>query len=154
MLPHLFVDSDGVFADFDLHIKTLFGKWPREMSDDVMWKLASEHPEFWSHMPVKYGAEELWEFVKPYNPTVLTGCPKSDYTRAETHKRAWWQHHFAHDQVITCLSKDKGTHIKKPGDILVDDMIKNIKRWEKAGGKGVWYKNARDAIAQLKALGF
>lgn len=154
MRPHLFVDSDGVFADFDQHIFNLFGKFPREMSDQVMWEMASAHPEFWSHMPLKHGAQELWEFVKPYNPTVLTGCPKSDFDRAVEHKKAWWRHHFDHDNVITCLSRDKGMHIKNPGDILVDDMIKNIKRWEKAGGKGVWYKNHHQAVEILKQLGF
>lgn len=153
-MNNLFGDSDGVYADFDGHIKELFGRWPWEMSDEEMWQKAAAHPEFWSHMPIKEGAEELWEFMKPHNPIILTGCPKSDYERAEKHKKEWWKKHFDHDQVITCLSRDKAKHMHAPGDVLVDDMIKNIKRWEKAGGRGVLFKNARDAIDQLKALGF
>lgn len=151
---HLFLDSDGVFADFDQHIKDLFGKWPREMSDDEMWRLASAHPHFWNKMPLKPGARELWEFCKGHNPTVLTGCPKSDYDRAVEHKKAWWQYHFQHDKVITCLSRDKALHMIAPGDVLVDDMSKNIKRWEKAGGVGVLYRNHHQAVEILKGMGF
>lgn len=40
-----------------------------------------------------------------------------------------------------------------PGDILIDDMEKNITRWVEAGGVGILHVNAADTIEQLKALG-
>lgn len=155
MSNHLFVDSDGVFADFDQHIFDLFGQYPKDMNDDVMWAKANASDTFWSHMPLKPGAIELWEAIKHVEPTVLTGCPKGDYERASESKVAWWANgHFAHQKVITCLSKDKALHMKKPGDWLVDDMSKNTKRWEKAGGRAYRYDgDAQKCIAFLKAHG-
>lgn len=38
------------------------------------------------------------------------------------------------------------------GDILLDDMPKNLRRWEKAGGIGVYYRNSDQAIRDLEAI--
>lgn len=137
----LFVDSDGVFASFDDNVRNFFGKYPRDFANDAdMWAAINGQPRFWPDMPMMPGAIELWEAIKHANPIVLTGCPKSNYEHAAEHKLQWWMNgHFSHSRVITCLSKDKALHMEKPGDWLVDDMSKNIKRWEKAGGRGYRY---------------
>lgn len=151
----LWVDSDGVFADFDLHVKTIFGKSPREFGGDQnMWAAITAHEPFWETMPVMEGSVAFWNAVKHLSPIVLTGCPKTNYEGAASAKRAWWQKHFGHFDVITCLSRDKATHMKAPGDILIDDMSKNIKRWEAAGGIGIFHRHYRydDTLARLNAL--
>lgn len=153
--PHLFVDSDGVFADFDQHIIDLFGSHPDAMNDDHMWAQANAREDFWDSMPVKAGGIELWEAIKHVEPTVLTGCPKGDYDRAAEKKVSWWANgHFAHKKVITCLSRNKALHMRRPGDILVDDMSRNCKRWEAAGGRAYRYDGDwRKCVAHLKAWG-
>jgi 5'-nucleotidase len=151
---HLFIDSDGVFADFDSHVFELFGALPSDMHPARLWSKVSKHPTFWEDMPLKDGALDLWSFVSRHSPTVLTGCPTSDWDRSVAHKRAWWKRHFDHEQVITCMSRDKADHMHNKGDVLVDDMIKNIQRWENSGGVGVLYVSHDQAIADLKTLGF
>jgi 5'-nucleotidase len=152
MRPHLFVDSDGVFADFDRHVFNEFGRWPNELGDALMWSLVQKTPGFWGDMPLKAGAHELWEFVKPFAPTVLTGCPRTNYELADRAKREWWKRHFDHEQVITCFSRDKPLHMRSPGDILVDDMAKNVKKWEKAGGVAVLHRDAGSSIERLTEI--
>lgn len=149
MKPHLFLDSDGVFADFDEHIFQLFGQYPNQMPDSEMWARANSHPAFWSDMPLKPGAIKLWNAVVHVNPTILTGCPKSDYDRAADAKRKWWKKHFDHEAVITCLSRDKPIHIRNEGDWLVDDMSKNCKRWATAGGKAIRYTGDVDGTVRV-----
>lgn len=149
-----FVDSDGVFAAFDEHVFNLFGALPSQMHPARLWSNVKRHPTFWEDMPIKNGARELWDFVLPHSPIVVTGCPTSDWDRAVSHKKAWWKQHFDHDHVITCLSRDKAMHMHTKGDVLVDDMEKNIRRWEEAGGIGVLYHNHEQAIEDLKRLGF
>lgn len=149
----LYLDSDGVVADFDTHVFNLFGQKPQGMNDDRMWELINATPDFWPTMPIKAGGRELWAAVKHLNPIVLTGCPKSDYERSSAHKVEWWLTNWEHKDVITCLSRDKALHMEQPGDVLVDDMRKNLKRWEKAGGVGVLYRTADQAIADLRQLG-
>jgi len=144
------LDSDGVFADFDLHVYQLFGKWPREMNEAHMWALINKRNDFWYEMPLKSDAMHLWEKVVHLQPMVLTGCPKSGFEVAAAAKKEWWKRHFDHELVVTCLSRDKALHIRRPGEILVDDMPKNIRRWEAAGGIGIRHKNADDTLEQLK----
>jgi hypothetical protein len=44
--------------------------------------------------------------------------------------------------------------MRAPGDILIDDLSKNCKRWTDAGGIAVHHTSAADSILKLKALGF
>ncbi|RYF04618.1 MAG: hypothetical protein EOO77_29410, partial [Oxalobacteraceae bacterium] len=94
------MDSDGVFAHFDQNVLQRFGALPRDIkNDDEMWRLINADPMFWPEMPMMPGATELWDAIKHVEPTVLTGCPKSDYQRAAELKLSWWANsHFAHKQ--------------------------------------------------------
>ena len=149
----LFVDSDGVFAHFDRNVEERFGYHPDDMDDDKMWELITANKDaFWTEMPVMPGAQELWAFLIQFNPTVLTGVNKSHYEEAAAMKRIWWEKHFGHADVITCLAKDKVLHMANPGDILIDDFERNTKRWEKAGGVGIVHTDNASTIAQLTAM--
>jgi hypothetical protein len=122
------------------------------MNTTEMWELINQEPNFWPTVPVKDGADRLWAVIKPYNPIILTGCPKDNFEFAAAHKRVWIKQHFGTSRVITCLAKDKQTHMTAPGDILIDDFMSNIKRWVKAGGRGIWFRNADQAIEDFKKL--
>ena len=150
----VFVDADGVLKNFDGHVHAYFGKYPRDfLNDDEMWLSIHAEPSFWPTMPVKDGADRLWAALMPYKPIVLTGCPKDDYDNAAAHKQISIKKHFGeHVQVITCLSRNKPVHMTAPGDILIDDFTSNIKRWTKAGGRGIHYKNADQAIEDFMKL--
>lgn len=151
-MVNVYLDKDGVLADFDAHVERLFGAPPRVLGDEKLWQCVEATPDFWETMPVKDRAHDLFAIAAPYKPIILTGCPKTGYERASEHKPRWIERHFGSGiQVITCLSRDKPIHMKQPKDILVDDFIVNIKRWQKAGGRTVWYQNADQAIEDLKA---
>lgn len=147
-----YCDCDGVLAYFNQNVRTFFGKHPSDMNTDEMWKLINQEPDFWPTVPKKDGADRLWAVLKPYNPIILTGCPKDNFEVAAVHKREWIKLHFGTSRVITCLAKDKQTHMTAPGDILIDDFMSNIKRWTKAGGRGIWFRNADQAIVEFKKM--
>jgi hypothetical protein len=153
MQRSLFVDVDGVFNDFDRHCEELFGNHPSKIPDQELWRLVNEDAErFWTEGPLMEGAVELWEVVREYNPTFLTGCPKSGFDEAAVHKRVWLRRHFGDTPVITCLSKEKQLHMKAPGDVLLDDMPRNLKRWEAARGVAIRYRRGqwREAIDAVR----
>lgn len=150
MRPHLFLDVDGVMADFDAHVTDRFGAGPQELGTARLWQLVESESDFWSSIPLKAGARELWELAKDHDPTFLTGCPRTSFDMAAAHKRHWLRQHFGDVPVITCLSRDKASHMKAPGDILVDDFIANVRRWQKAGGRAIWYRNAGQALNELR----
>ena len=154
----LFLDKDGVLADFEKHCITLFGKHPKDLEDAELWRLVSQDKEaFWSGIPVKDGAYELLEVAAPLSPKILTGCPRNGDDRTEicpvasSHKKTWVAYHFGeHIPVITCFSRDKPSYITSPEDLLIDDTYLNIKRWKAAGGRAIFYKTVEQSIADLK----
>src|SRR5689334_8549336 len=99
----LFLDLDGVLADFDAHIEALFGTPPAELPLGEMWRRAAATPGFFETMPMTADAMELWSFCEPYEPRILTGLPRG--TWAEAQKRRWVAQHLGpHVLVVACMS--------------------------------------------------
>jgi hypothetical protein len=147
----LYLDMDGVLADFDAGHERAFGFRPDKLADNVDWKAVRQIEKFYEDLPPMGDLGTLWAFVAPLKPIVLTGVPHS-VKEAPDHKRAWVQKHLGPDvPVICCLSREKCRHAK-PGDILVDDWEKYRKLWEDAGGRWVTHASAEDTILALKSL--
>jgi len=146
----IFLDLDQVLGDFDGHVKSLFGYSPKELGDKRLWTLIDGVTDFWLTEPLMEDAEALWHALWHYRPTVLTGCPRTGYDRAVQQKTQWVHSHFGSDvPVIPCFSKHKQAYMESFGDLLVDDRIKNLRRWEDAGGIGVLHQNATATIAKV-----
>ena len=150
----LFLDCDGVLADFDTKAEAIFGLPPRkaevELGAKRFWVDLEAHEGFYENLPLMPDARELFEFVEHLNPIILTGLPNGDW--AEPQKRKWGAKHFPDTMMICCASKDKRMHMQ-PGDILIDDWPKYRPLWEEAGGIFILHTSARDSIEKLKALG-
>jgi len=149
---NLWLDSDGVMCDFDNGARAIIGTTPNEIGDEAFWPMVEKHATFWSDLPVMDGAFEFWEKIKHHNPTVLTGAPKTGYDLAEKGKREWWRRHFSWENVIVCRSKDKQTNVTSEMDILIDDRGYIIKRWIKAGGTGILFKDFNQAYQELRSI--
>jgi len=152
-MPHIFCDLDGVLVDFERGYEMMYGHHPHTVNDFMMWKTISDNIGHWEQLPAMPGALQLWAHIAPHNPTILTGCPSRGYKLAEAGKKMWCAREIGeHVPVITTYSRYKQKHMKDKGDILIDDMQKNIDRWVEAGGVGVLWTSAQDAIEQLKEL--
>lgn len=153
-MPQLFLDCDGVLADFDTYAEQIFGLPPRKAEEKHgakrFWADLRSHEGFYSKLPLMSDAMELFESVKHLNPIILTGLPLGDW--AEPQKREWGAKHFPRTKMICCLSKDKRNHMQ-PGDVLVDDFLKYKHLWEEAGGIFVHHTSASSSIAKLQELG-
>ncbi len=147
----LYVDMDGVLADFDQHHEDVFGFRADKLLDNVDWTAVRKIPHFYLHIPPMKDLKELWTAISPLNPIVLTGVP---YIKvAPGNKEAWIQKHLGTDvEVICCRSKEKCTYAE-PGDILIDDWEKYKHLWVNAGGRWVTHVSAKDTIEQLIKIG-
>jgi hypothetical protein len=151
----LFLDCDGVLADFASYAFEIFGLPPRDAEakhgTKRFWQDPSGHPDFFNRLPLMPDARALYEAVKHLHPTILTGMPPlGDW--AEPQKKAWAARHFPGTPVICCPSKDKCLHLQ-PGDVLVDDYLKYRQLWIDAGGTFVHHTSAAASIECLQALG-
>lgn len=146
----LFLDLDGVFADFDKRVIHLSGgRHPREIKQG-MWKMIMADRDFFISLEMMPDAMTLWDYVKQYKPKFLTGAPPGN--RAQSQKREWVVKHFGPEhQTIVLPSKEKQNysgHYK----VLVDDMSKNIDAWISKGGAGILHRDVWDTIDQLEEL--
>ena len=146
-------DLDGILGDFKRHVLDVTGLNIRHDPIDRVWSMLASVPDFWLTMPVKDGAYDLWDAIQPYNPVILTGCPPAMYDVAAAQKVMWGRHYFGPDvTVITCLSRDKTQHLLHPQDILLDDFNSTVRRWRKAGGRAIHFRNPDQAISDLRTL--
>lgn len=153
MTPRLFLDADGVLADFDLGTRRLFGMRPKEFiakhGRGEFWKRLANAKNFYGSLPKMRDADLLFDAVQHLKPTILTGLPLGSW--AAPQKVEWAAEHFPGVPIITCMARDKHKHMH-PGDVLVDDREKHREAYETAGVVFVHHKDAEDSLRQLSKL--
>jgi 5'(3')-deoxyribonucleotidase len=151
--PRLFLDADGVLADFDAGAKRLLGAYPREYEAKhgrgSFWKRLASAKNFYGSLPKMPDADLLFEAVKHLKPTILTGLPLGNW--AAPQKVRWATEHFPGVPIITCMAREKHKHMH-PGDVLVDDRENHRKTYEAAGVVFIHHKNAADSLRQLAKI--
>jgi len=151
--PHLFLDADGVLADFDDGVRKLLGASPKQYiakhGRGTFWKRLARAKNFYGKLPEMPDARQLFDGVKHLQPTILTGLPLG--TWAAPQKVEWAARHFPGVPIVTCMARDKHKHMH-PGDVLVDDREKHREAYEKAGVIFVHHKNAEDSLKQLAKI--
>jgi hypothetical protein len=153
--PQLYLDMDGVLADFDKRAAEVFGMPPREFEDRYgeaeFWRRLYETPDFFATFDMMPDALDLWKATEHLSPIVLTGIPRGEW--AVDQKRCWIAAKLGPDvPVIACASRNKSRHCL-PGDVLVDDRPQYKDLWEAAGGTFVVHASAAQSIAALEQLG-
>lgn len=150
----LFLDCDGVLADFDRAAEAILGMPPRQFEKrhglSAFWSRLARHPDFYATLPLLPDARELFDAVRHLDPVILTGCPRGGW--AEAQKVRWAVIHFPGTRIITCMARDKRRH-GKPGDVLVDDTLRHRHLWEKMGGTFVHHVTADRSIEKLSQMG-
>ena len=161
---YIYLDMDGVVADFDKRFEDLSGMMPQEYVDknglEEFWDLIDEKHKvaFWRGIELMPGAEKLVSYVSKHPFEMLTA--PSIKKQSIIGKGLWIK-----DKVGTLYStKPKVTyrsakqkHTVKPNltkfDILIDDKGSTIDRWNAAGGTAILYQSADQVINDLKELG-
>lgn len=150
----LFLDNDGVLADFDTRAMEVFGVPSRKAEEELgtkrFWCDLQSVPNFYRDLPLMPDALVLFKAVKHLRPIILTGCPPGGW--AETQKQAWRDYNFPGVKMICCRSKLKSEYMR-PGDVIVDDRLKYRHLWLEAGGIWVHHTSARDSIKRLRRMG-
>jgi hypothetical protein len=153
MMPQVFVDLDGVLADFETHYENHFGVRPDKKNDNVDWSKVRSFPGFYRTMPMMPDWRVLWDFVSQLarRPVILTGFPRSIPEAAQDKREFCWER-LGDVDVRTCHSRDKSIQCQ-PGDILIDDWEKYRLLWVMRGGKWITHISAQDSVAQLLEMG-
>jgi len=155
----IYLDMDGVVADFDSYVSILLGRkigWnsTQDLSDEEWERLASVDRLYYQ-FPLMPDATKLVAYVKSlstrFHVGFLTAVPRrSTIPSAKDDKQAWV------DKYFPGMKMDIGpySHHKqkwcKPGDILIDDRPSNIEQWTAVGGIAIYHTG--DVDGTIKEL--
>lgn len=168
----LYLDLDGVLADFDQALKNADVEineaihdpehlWsPDDKARDQIIKAKMRETGFWTGIPKMKDADILWTFCQQFRPTVLTAKPyKEGESKTVAEEKFDWVNNnlgpLPRERFICCLRSEKQNfigHVPHPKQILVDDHPDNCSDWEKAGGIAVLHKDASTTIEELKRI--
>ena len=123
---------------------------------DYMYGRVGNNADFWANLPWMPGGKELWAFISPYSPHILTSPMQKG---SEIGKAFWIDSNLspAPDQVF--MSRDKyNWAVDENGSpsVLIDDWSKNTVPWSNSGGIAIQHidGDVSATIATLKKLGF
>lgn len=144
--PHLYLDMDGVQADF-------FGDFARRYHDlgilkshdqnKVITQFAHSSPEevydFFRNLPMLKGGVKIISWLKKHNIpyTILSAPLRGPYADASIQaKKDWLDQHHPGTSSSALFTSNKYIHAKSHGhpNVLVDDHGPYLADWEKAGG--------------------
>ena len=96
------------------------------------------------------GKKELWDKIKPLNPTLLSAPSRDPQSRWG--KRIWVKKNIPGTPLILAAAEAKKNYAKKNA-ILIDDRVSNINDWNKAGGIGILHTSTATTLDKLSKYG-
>ena len=163
-IEKIYFDMDGVLADFDRGIQELCHMEPlnqaskSEADDDAMWEAVKNVGHFYDKLEFMPGALNMFKILYDrYGDKceILSGIPKPRrgiMTSGED--KAAWVHRFLGEDIVVNIvfREEKKMYVKGSGYILIDDLEKNIKEWNEAGGTGIHFTNADEVLKKIADL--
>lgn len=160
-MNRLYLDMDGVVADFDEYASRILGPMPPHQGiyPNDQWEQISANPRLYRDLLKTPYADELvaecidLAIFRDYELLFLTAVPKgNDVKWAFYDKVLWAKTYFPEIPVhFGPYSIDKWRHCN-PGDILIDDRISNIDEWRAAGGIAIHHTAIDTTLFELSKL--
>ena len=161
--PIVYLDMDGVLADFFGGIEKMYGveNW-KQLTNDKTKDLKKEvidritGTDFFATLPKFPTADSLIDMVKKFTGgtfSINTSPLIGDHENSSKYKKVWISNNIERpDEIIVTGRKetyatDKGTGTP---NILIDDRPVNIQKWQAAGGYGILYQANRDQLTKVK----
>ena len=167
----IFVDWDGVFADF---CKAGYALFDREYNEetfpevkDITDALGVSKREFWNK--VDAAGVSFWAYLEKYNWSdklillVQEYCNKNNVewrilsapslnSSCAAGKVESFQHYFGYHfrKYILCPAADKPLLCSSPNDVLIDDRESTIKSWRERGGLGILFPQPWNSNRDIK----
>jgi hypothetical protein len=161
--PIVYLDMDGVLADFFGGVEFLYGveHW-KQLTNDKTKDLKKEvidritGTDFFAVLPKFPTTDALIDMVKKFtggNFSINTSPLRGDHENSAKYKKLWIQNNIETPDEIVVTGR-KETYAKNKGtgtpNILIDDRPVNIQKWQAAGGYGILYQANRDQLTKVQ----
>jgi hypothetical protein len=161
--PIVYLDMDGVLADFFGGVEFLYGveHW-KQLTNDKTKDLKKEvidritGTDFFAVLPKFPSADGLIDMVKKFtggNFSINTSPLRGDHENSAKYKKLWIQNNIeTPDSIVVTGRKETYAKDKASGtpNILIDDRPVNIQKWQAAGGYGILYQANRDQLNKVQ----
>jgi len=155
-ITKIYLDMDGVIADFNKRYKELYKIYPSEADDykvfDGFFGKFIATREF-ATLDLMPDAMELINYLKNLNiPTEILSSTSSEKrdTEIRTQKLEWLKKHNIEFHPILVPGKRHKKDYSNANSLLIDDTAVNIDQWRREGGIGILHTNAHTTINILK----
>jgi len=123
---------------------------------DYMYGRVGNDADFWARLPWMPNGKELWDFIAPYEPFILTSPMQKG---SEIGKAFWIDENLRPLPDKVFMSREKyNWALDENGEpsILIDDWSENTVPWAKKGGIAIQHVNANTSvtIGTLRKMGF
>ena len=156
-LPRIYCDMDGVLCDFVLAAKMATGQNWLGLRTGQDWDSIKKTKNFWSTLPWRSGGRQLWNYIKKFEPHILSAYTTED-PNCKPGKNRWLRNNLglsgSRINLVRRSEKRNFAMYKRRPAILIDDYPKNISDFKAAGGIGIIHSNTQTTISQLKRFGF
>lgn len=154
--PEVYVDMDGVLADFFAEYAKLAGvksgnyrDIPPAKTDPTLQKM--QGTDFFARLPKFSSADQLIKMiVKLYGRYHICSSPlRGDHEGSEHYKNVWIKEHLNPQPTSVIITPNKAKYaVQADGtpNILIDDRGSNITAWEAKGGIGIKYQADEDGL--------
>jgi 5'(3')-deoxyribonucleotidase len=156
----LYLDMDGVVADFDAYALAAAGLPPSGgFYNEEQWQLIASNSRLYRDLPKTIYADTLVETCRQfcskhnYNLLFLTAVPKGNDMHWTFYDKMLWTQQYYPDIPVHFgpYSVDKHVHCV-PGDILIDDRRSNIEEWRAAGGIAIHHVSISTTLLELNSI--
>ena len=161
--PTVYLDMDGVLADFFGGVEKMYGvdHW-KQLTSDKTKDLKKEvidritGTDFFATLPKFQSADALIDMVQKFTGgkfSINTSPLRGDNENSGKYKKVWISNNIEQpDEIIVTGRKETYAKDKASGtpNILIDDRPVNIQRWQGAGGYGILYQANRDSLDKVK----
>lgn len=163
MITHIYVDMDGVLADFYKRFNELFNQKPeRDYPSNTQRKKAyinnwhefikGEHFMTLDPMPdLQLGLTALRILHKKIPVEILGSTAKPEFMdELSRQKTSWLKSHGIEFHPIFVPGKQLKRQYAGPGKVLIDDTGINIDQWNADGGIGILHTDWYSTLEKLK----
>lgn len=161
-ISKIYLDMDGVLADFDRGVKELCGLAPHgqvgntDKDDEMMWEAIKNVGHFYDKLELLPGALEMYkELSSRYDVEILSAIPKpSRGIESAGDDKISWAHRLLSPElkVNIVYRRDKKDYVTGPDCILIDDLEKNINEWNECGGTGIRFVSAENTLVEMSRI--
>lgn len=157
-MTKIFLDLDGVMANFDKFLRDCNISKETAANDKSLWKELGKYYNLFYHLDLMPGSLKLVTMLQHHDIEVLTALPipTGNLATAAEDKRRWVYENISMQIKVNTVVGGKNKWkwlLENPGSVLIDDYVRNIDLWKEHGGIGILHRSVEGTLLQCEELG-